>query len=97
MIGIFCSVAQVHYCSIIAFYSLRNLRMKIEEEAKLKDGQKLVNHRFRQAGHLFCIDVDDYDIADKDGTIIGSVTIKLHTDTKAPFIESRDFQVYWNK
>lgn len=70
--------------------------MTIEEEAKLTDGQTLVNHKSRQTGHLFCIDVDDYDIADKDGNTIGSVTIKLHTDTKAPFEVSRDFQVHWN-
>lgn len=71
--------------------------MTIEEEAGLTDGQTLVNHTSREEGFMANVDVDDYDIADKDGKIIGSVHIKLHTNVKAPFNTSRDFQVHWNK
>lgn len=71
--------------------------MTLAEEAGLKDGQTLVNHTSREEGFMGNIDVDDYDIADSDGKIIGCVHIKLHTNVKSPYNISRDFQVHWNK
>lgn len=71
--------------------------MTFEEEAGLTDGQTLVNHTSREEGFMANIDVDEYDIADSKGKIIGSVHIKIHTNVKAPFDTSRDFKVHWNK
>ena len=43
--------------------------MTLAEEAGLTDGQTLVNHTSREEGFMANVDVDDYDIADKNGKI----------------------------
>ncbi|ANB74938.1 hypothetical protein AYM40_21035 [Paraburkholderia phytofirmans OLGA172] len=73
-------------------FSAAEVGMFVEEEFKLNNGEKLVNHRSRVAGFMQNEDIDEYDVIDASGETIASVKITVHTDVKAPFKTTRTVQ-----